>query len=193
MSLLETTPQTTDAEPQEADQAARTAVSPSETRMMGGRVRRTVRTGTDATYDTDEKSADWSANKVDADALYVPIVRPPRFPRLDQSVALQKWEGRVNAVGEGHFEATLADLTGDGPAEEAAFDLDEVSPQDRALVKPGAVFYWSVGYRDAVKGQRTRESIIRFRRLPRWSLPDRVEADERAARWTESLGWGTSE
>jgi hypothetical protein len=120
----------------------------------------------------------------------VPVVQEPSFPTQDRFVALQKWEGQVVEVGANSFTAKLTDLTKPNPNELAEFDLDEVSASDRHLVIPGGVFYWSVGYRDRVSGQRSRESVMRFRRLPRWSPSDRAEADRRAAHWSKALGWG---
>jgi len=115
-----------------------------------------------------------------------PIVQPP-MPKIDRSIVLQRWEGRVDYLTDGGFVARLMDLTGTGADEDAEFPLDEISPMDRPLVQEGAVFYWSVGYRDSASGQRTRESVVRFRRLPHWSKADRQEADRRVARWKERL------
>lgn len=120
----------------------------------------------------------------------VPVVTQPTFPRLDYGEALQKWEGQVLWLTTDGFVAKLADLTGEGPEEDAEFSLDDVSVADRPLVKPGGVFYWSVGYRVAVRGQRSRESVLRFRRLPTWSKADRQEAATRAAGWKARLRWG---
>jgi hypothetical protein len=109
---------------------------------------------------------------------------------MDSAVVLQKWEGRVDDIDIDGFTATLADLTNRGPDEQASFPLSEVSRHDRSLVVPGAVFYWSVGYRDAVSGQRTHESVLRVRRLPRWSQADRKEAADLADNWKQRLHWG---
>jgi hypothetical protein len=125
-----------------------------------------------------------------SDQLVVPIVRVPPAPRLDRGAVLQKWEGRVQKLTRDGFIALLTDLTGFGPDEEAEFDEDDVSSVDRPLIKPGAVFYWSLGYRDSTTGQRSRESVIRFRRLPQWSQRDRDEAAARASRWKSGLRWG---
>jgi hypothetical protein len=117
-------------------------------------------------------------------------VRVPEPPFVDSAVTLQRWEGRVDEAADDHFVATLTDLTMAGQEEVAEFDLAEVSAQDRALVVPGAVFYWSVGWRDAVSGQRTRESLLRFRRLPRWTVTARRRTEERANEWQREFAWG---
>ena len=80
---------------------------------------------------------------------------------------LQKWEGIVLDVLTDSFTARLIDLTRAGADEEAEFALDEIDGGDRDLLKPGAVFYWNIGYSDSPTG-RARVSIIRFRRLPLW-------------------------
>jgi len=118
------------------------------------------------------------------------VVTQPNFPKLDQGEALQKWEGQVVRLTSDGFIAKLVDLTAAATEEEAEFSLDDVSAADRALVRPGAVFYWSIGYRVAVTGQRSRESVLRFRRLPLWSRADRAEAALRADGWRVRLNWG---
>jgi hypothetical protein len=99
-------------------------------------------------------------------------------------VPLQKWEGIVLQVFEDSFFAQLVDLTSGGVDEEAEFPVEEVSDADRSLIAPGAVFYWNIGYIDDISGQRTRASVIRFRRLPVW----RSEELERAKRKAQHLG-----
>jgi hypothetical protein len=111
-------------------------------------------------------------------------------PRPDSFIALQTWEGHVLDVSGDSFVARLSDSTGDDPEEEAEFPLDEISPIDRDLIAPGAVFYWSVGYRDRSNGQRSRESVIRFRRLPAWSERELADARERANELLDRLSRG---
>lgn len=95
----------------------------------------------------------------------------------------------MEEVSADSFTATLTDTLGSGPTEVAEFSLEELSPFDVPLVVPGAIFYWNLGYRIAPGGQRSRESVIRFRRMPRWSVKDRAEAALRADRWRVQLGW----
>jgi hypothetical protein len=105
-------------------------------------------------------------------------------------VLLQKWEGTVlQVLPEDSLFARLVDLSGSGPDEEAEFSLEEVSEADRLLVAPGAIFYWSIGYIDSLSGQRTRSSVIRFRRLPVWRAEDLERARRRAQRLSDLLGW----
>lgn len=164
----------------------------SEISMLGGRLRSQHKlsyAGSDITSKArDEIGSD--AIEPRAGHLLVPLIKAPSPPQLDGGAVLQKWEGRVQELTDGGFVARLTDLTSDLPDEEAEFDVQEVSFLDRRLLKPGAVFYWSIGYRDAVTGQRSRESVIRFRRLPTWSKPDHAEAARRAAHWKNAIRWG---
>lgn len=110
---------------------------------------------------------------------------PPQFPPkstllLDNFISLQKWEGIVLEVMRDSFFGRLHDLTQNGPDEEAEFPLEEVSEDDRELIMSGAIFYWNIGYHDSRSGQRTRSSIIRFRRLPAWRK-EQIEASKREA------------
>lgn len=122
------------------------------------------------------------------------IIRVPR-----QSVDLgrfelhQKWECVVDKVKGKNFTAITRDLSTPGnPDERVTLAFADVNDEDRHLVVAGAVFYWSIGYAVSPAGQRTRSSLIRFRRLLRWTKKDlaRIERDstrlgERLARLEE--------
>lgn len=119
-----------------------------------------------------------------------------RLPDLHLSplkvIVLQRWIGRVVSVHSDRFVAITTDATNPrNPAEEVEFDLAEVSEGDRSLVAEGAVFYWSIGYRDSLGGQRERTSSLRFVRSPRLSeaAVDRAfeQADRMAAFLQESV------
>ncbi|MGD0659084.1 MAG: hypothetical protein ABSD38_13545 [Syntrophorhabdales bacterium] len=95
-------------------------------------------------------------------------VRPIGKVQFGRFVLLQKWEGIVLSLNGDTFKARVNDLVQKGVEEEATIAIDELSETDRDLVEPGAIFYWSIGYHDSLAGQRTRVSLIRFRRLPGW-------------------------
>lgn len=78
----------------------------------------------------------------------------------------EMWEGVVEEVFDTYFVADLESKTLYGTREVAEIYTCEVSLADRELLRPGAVFYWSIGYEDRPSGQRVRSSILRFRRLP---------------------------
>jgi hypothetical protein len=94
----------------------------------------------------------------------------------EQFQVLQKWEGVVLSLEDNIFWARLKDRTNDNPDEEVEIELDEVLPDDRELVEPGAAFYWSIGHLHKAHGQRIRASEIRFRRIPGWTEEDIMAA-----------------
>ncbi len=119
-----------------------------------------------------------------------PVVFLRRVPIVqNRFVSLQKWEGTVLQVLEDSFFARLVDLTNDGVDEEAEFPVEEVSDADRSLITPGAVFYWNIGYIDNISGQRTRASVIRFRRLPVWRPEELERAKRKAQHISDLLDW----
>ncbi len=128
----------------------------------------------------------------DDEALW-PIVAPVRLPENHKAQprfdALQKWEGRVLEANDSTFTAVVVDAFKEGVEEEAEFDLEEVSPGDLDLVEPGAVFYWSIGYRTEPSGERSRSSVLVFRRLPAWRANDLSRARVRAEELRDRLGW----
>jgi hypothetical protein len=115
-----------------------------------------------------------------------------RLPDLRLSplkvIVLQRWIGRVESVHHEQFVAVTTDATNPrNPPEEAEFDLTEVSEGDLPLVSEGAMFYWSIGYRDSPGGQRERVSSLRFVRSPRLSEPTVNRIFERADRMAAFL------
>lgn len=101
---------------------------------------------------------------------------------------LQQWEGTVTELADVEFTAELRDLTDPtNYREEAAFDLDEVSPDDRQLLALGAVFRWSIGYRTSAAGQRERVSHLRFVRIPGWRRSVVAEIEQQAAKLQEQF------
>jgi hypothetical protein len=119
----------------------------------------------------------------------IPLIPPKLEPPAQNFRLLQKWEGLVLQVRDSAFVARLADQTHNGPDEEAEIPLAEVSQGDQDLVQPGAIFYWSIGYLDTHGGQRTRASVIRFRRLPAWTAEELEAAKRKAADTRDLLGW----
>ncbi len=103
---------------------------------------------------------------------------------------LQKWEGAVLEVDDTTFRVRLVDLTGERPEEEMELEKDELSDFDLDLLEPGAIFYWTIGYRrELPRGARERVSLIRFRRFPAWSRRELASAHKRAEEARRELGW----
>jgi hypothetical protein len=101
-----------------------------------------------------------------------------------------KWEGVVHKVLDDSFVARLTDEYGHRSEVEAEIYVSEVAPADIDLLRPRAVFYWVMGYRDTQYGDRIRESRLRFRRLPGWRPQDVEDAQRWAERARAELGWG---
>lgn len=115
---------------------------------------------------------------------YVPnIISRPLIK--NRFLELQKWEGIVLQISKDSMVARLIDLSEKESEGEVEFALDEIHSDDLPLVKPGAIFYWTIGYLDK-GGQRIRASIIRFRRLPRWRTEE-LDAAKKDAEYTQKL------
>jgi CheY-like chemotaxis protein len=107
---------------------------------------------------------------------------------VPREVKLQEWEGQVQEVGSNYFSARLVDLTAGEKeeTEEAELPLDDLIESDRALVVPGAVFRWIIGYR-YMYGQKERFTRVVIRRLPMWTEQEIRSADREAADLYDAL------
>ena len=92
-----------------------------------------------------------------------------------------EWIGRIDEVRADSFTVTLASRDRPGELESAELELEEVSPEDLDKVRPGAIFYWIIGYRDEPYGQRIGVSTLRFRHLVAPSSEQLLDADREAA------------
>lgn len=99
-----------------------------------------------------------------------------------------KWLGLVVSINEKTFQAKLEDSSNQGTHEYGEFEKSDVSKEDLELLTVGAVFYWSVG-KEYRNGQITKESIIRFQRLPNWSVKEHDEAVDKARLLSNRLKW----
>ena len=99
------------------------------------------------------------------------------------------WEGMVLDVSEGSFIARLVDMNDSSQFEEAEIKNSAVSDQDDiALIKPGAIFFWSIGTR--IEGRRSEQvSLIQFRRLPVWTKSEIQQSKQEAAEIYKKLSW----
>lgn len=98
-------------------------------------------------------------------ANYVRDEIPPRRFEI-----LQRWEGVVVERTGDDFTVELRDLTSSkGTTEIGELCMNELSEDDRSMVREGAVLYWNIGYETSPAGSRRRVSDIRFRRSPVWT------------------------
>lgn len=108
--------------------------------------------------------------KVEPPAPPAVSISPQDFGRRRFQV-LSEWEGVVDEINGTKFRCRLLPIE-DGRANSARvefteFDLDDLaSDSDIKLVRPGAVFYWTVGRSQNAAGTRTNVSLVRFRRIP---------------------------
>jgi hypothetical protein len=101
---------------------------------------------------------------------------------------LQQWEGVVTEVTQEAFFARLLSLSDNKSDLEAEFAIDEVHREDKKLIHPGAIFYWSIGYKED-RGQRIRASLVRFRRLPAWQKHELEAARKDATGFADLFEW----
>lgn len=125
------------------------------------------------------------------DSIYNEPVLVPKhcYVEVPRFVSLQKWECIVLDILDDAFTARLIDLTNKETDEEAEFSIEEIPEADLFLLKPGAVFYWNIGYEDSLSGQRTRSSTLRFRRLPVWRSEELAAAKQEAKKLGDALNW----
>lgn len=120
----------------------------------------------------------------------------PRVPAVEVAsqaqgrlIALQAWEGVVLEVGEDDFAIRAVDVAGEHADEQVTLAKDELSEFDLDLLEPGAILYWTIGYREQSGGGRERVSQIRLRRLPAWNETQLDEVEARAVALARDLGW----
>lgn len=121
-----------------------------------------------------------SGAECDGETYGLNVVRPdPVIPAIEKLVPLdagvlaaviQIWEGVVTYVDDVSKVMTvkLTDRQGLVPEHTADVGLDWVVEQDLDLVRPGAVFYWTI-YKETKKSTIKHSQEIRFRRLPDWT------------------------
>jgi hypothetical protein len=118
---------------------------------------------------------------------YLDYLVPPPIVKIDRigSVSIlrprQQWEGTVVECQGGSFVARVNDRTNPSNSDElVTFEIEEVSPEDRQLVQPGATFYWTIGVEQSPARSIRNVEIVNFRRLPHWSASSVREAEQEA-------------
>jgi hypothetical protein len=99
----------------------------------------------------------------------------------------------VEEVNGTSFRCRLVPLESGQPnlarIEFTEFSLDDIAnDDDRILVEPGAVFYWTIGRSQNSAGTRTNVSLVRFRRLPVPGSYQRRLARREAAKLLRDFG-----
>jgi hypothetical protein len=91
-------------------------------------------------------------------------IKPQRSRTGIRFWLLNKWQGQVLSVGQDTFKVQLHDAAHPGTVEHAELFISDLPEDGRALLRPGALFYWMIGYRDEGSRQRTRASVVWMRR-----------------------------
>lgn len=107
--------------------------------------------------------------------------------RSDSFIATVKWKGTVAERNGTTFSADLEPILRDGSPKFAEIHLEDIPSEDQELVRPGATFYWSIGYLEKPYGTRIKASIIRFRRPPEWTQRELKKAKKEARRFKQLL------
>lgn len=102
---------------------------------------------------------------------------------------IQQWQGVVEEINTDSITVKLYDKTGESSQALAEIYLNEISESDKPYLRPGAIFYWHVGYSDCVSGQRTKASRIIFRRLPQWSKKEIESSLDEATKTVDLINW----
>ncbi len=101
-------------------------------------------------------------------------------PNVREDIKLS-WSGVVISMNDHELTVRMEDMTNrENPDEIVVISRDEIDDKDQYLVKPGALFYWHIGYRQGAKCPKERFSIIRFRRLSKWTANEIKEAENLA-------------
>jgi len=139
------------------------------------------------TVDVESPSLRMNAAGVGSAVSPVAVLPAFRSPAIEYGFsALQRWEGVVQSLSDSGdtFWAELHDLDkapSDGRLMVELY-VEDVSQDDAPLLRVGAVFYWTIGYRSALRdgrGTRTRASQLRFRRRPVPKAPDERQIQAR--------------
>jgi len=112
------------------------------------------------------------------------IVPRPASSSVGYFRLLQSFEGVVTERTEHSIFAQISDKTNSqNPDEIVEIPLEELTPEDLPIAVVGAIFYWSIGYKDSPGEPRRRISQIRFQRLPGWSRQELLAAQSFAAEY----------
>lgn len=156
-------------------------------------VESSMRAVTEGTESTRAASQTFGSRASAALPVLRAVRRLPPFSRpRERFIVLQQWEGTVLSTSDEEFTAVMRDLTNPSrPDEEMTLPIDEVPESDRRLLVSGAVFYWSLGYKETLSGQRERVAALRFRRLPVWTSSDLRDLQRKADEFAKLFGRST--
>jgi hypothetical protein len=106
-------------------------------------------------------------------------------------VVEERWQGYVVDVADEVFHAALFD-TQENDVETVKLEKEEVNILMRPLIKPGAIFFFDIGYQIDPGGQKRRQSVVSFPMIPIVSGDILQRAKAAAAKRFKDLGWDVS-
>jgi hypothetical protein len=106
-------------------------------------------------------------------------------------VVEERWQGYVVDVADEVFRAALFSDQQNGDVETVELEKEEVNILMRSLIRPGAIFYFDIGYEIEPGGQKRRQSVVSFPMIPVVS-PDAIrKAKVAAMKRFHELGWSS--
>ncbi len=128
---------------------------------------------------SNSNEATQEVSNLSLDSIELPDFKPHYLINDDKicNYEMQQWVGHVVEIKDDVFVAKLDDLYLNTTHEIAEFEINEVSPGDKELLKLGASFYFSLGYQ-LKSGQVRKMSLLRFRRAKLWdeSFVEKIES-----------------
>lgn len=100
--------------------------------------------------------------------------RPIPSASFNSFTSVKKWIGHVLEVNRDSVTASVTSLVTEERGNEdeidsLEFSLEEITPEEKHLVKPGAEFKWHIGHARTKHGQIINRDIIIFQTFPIWS------------------------
>lgn len=113
--------------------------------------------------------------------------RPLEVDRFMESIS---WEGFVQSIDKEAmiFTGRMKEIEKDSIDVHVEFSYDDVSDDDKPLLKNGAIFYYTIGYA-VVNGQRMKQSILKFKRSLPFSEKDVDSITANAHSLVQGLNW----
>lgn len=108
---------------------------------------------------------------------------------IDHYVDTISWRGHIESIKGNVFYARMKEIENKGTEESAQFDKKEVSEDDKEFIRPGAVFYYSIGY-NLSNGTKKKVAVIKFKRNVLFTNTDIDTISEKVQNLDTDINWG---
>jgi hypothetical protein len=148
-----------------------------------------------ATQASENPTAAAVTHSLSANASKSSVPAPPLLPAAKALPttyhAIQEWEGYVSAILDDEFEVILSDVSSPASAlaVKSSLPLSDLTATERAVLRVGCIFRWTIGYERTPAGQRKRVSRIIFRQLPQWTEAELRASKHAAAELANKIVW----